>query len=339
MTRRKDGRWQQSVKLSGMDKPKVFYGKTKNEVLEKINAWREELKRGRLFEAVADEWWEKHIQTLSPTTVRSYKAAYEYAAKHFKAVPIAKIKPSSVSAYINKAIAEKRLGRSAAANHMLVINLIFSYAVVTGEIDVNPAREVFLPRSLKSGGREMPSNQDLAIVKENIQEPFGLFAYWILYTGCRKGELSALRWEDVDMEDGVIHITKSCVYVNGRPQIKEPKTKNGIRDIPILKRLSDVFPDKPQKGYIFPSPNGGMLTETQFRKRWDRYAAKTGINCTCHALRHAYATMLYEAGIQVLDAQRLLGHAYASTTQDIYTHIRKSRNEEIKKQLYNIDIK
>ena len=64
------------------------------------------------------------------------------------------------------------------------------------------------------------------------------------------------------------------------------------------------------------------------QKLWRDYANKTGVTATAHQLRHSYATMLFECGIDVKDAQDLLGHSTAAMTQDIYTHLREKRKED-----------
>ena len=67
----------------------------------------------------------------------------------------------------------------------------------------------------------------------------------------------------------------------------------------------------------------------QYQKHWKAFARATGIQATAHQLRHSYATMLHEMDIDVKDAQALLGHSTAAMTQDIYTHLRDRRKQEI----------
>ena len=59
------------------------------------------------------------------------------------------------------------------------------------------------------------------------------------------------------------------------------------------------------------------MTEVQFQRQWELYQRETGLSITPHQLRHAYATILFEAGLDPKDAQKLLGHANISTTRDI----------------------
>ena len=80
------------------------------------------------------------------------------------------------------------------------------------------------------------------------------------------------------------------------------------------------------------------MSNMHFQSLWKKYADESGVTCTSHQLRHAYATMLEENNISEKDAQYLLGHAQISTTKDIYTHIRESKKEKINAQLLDVDI-
>lgn len=331
MTKRKDGLWQETVMING--KRRFFYGRTKADVLKKINAFRGQQAAGKTFDEVADEWWAVHEKTLEKNTVKSYAAPLSRAKDAFKGMPVTAITPPMVQDYV-RSFEDQNFAKKTITNNLLVLNMILSFAVVRGYAAVNPAREISVSRKLKNRRREIASDQDIKTVKASFSLPFGDIAFWALYTGCRKGELLALTWEDV--KDGYITVSKSVYFEGGHPKLKQPKTEAGVRQVPVLKALEEKI--RPGKGPIFPGPEGGMLTECQFRKRWDRYVKQTGISCTLHQLRHAYATMLYEHGIDVLDAQQLLGHANAATTQDVYTHIRDSRREQVRKKLYDADI-
>ena len=119
------------------------------------------------------------------------------------------------------------------------------------------------------------------------------------------------------------------------PQVKEPKSAAGIRTVPHMDKLLEKI--KPGKGLVFPGPSGGHIKEMEFKRLWYAYAKESGVSCSPHQIRHAYATMLFENDIEVKDAQQLLGHAYATTTQDIYTHIRQTRKEKLNQKLLSVD--
>lgn len=91
--------------------------------------------------------------------------------------------------------------------------------------------------------------------------------------------------------------------------------------------LIELIEQKATDKLIFPNSNGELLRNGNFTRLWDKYRAETGLNITPHQLRHAYATTLYDAGIDIKTAQYLLGHANIQTTMDIYTHLSQSRQD------------
>ena len=215
--------------------------------------------------------------------------------------------------------------------HRDVLNMIFNYAIVAGYLTVNPVAAVSMPRNLPKEKRELPEDDALAAVRAGLDAPFGLFALVCYYAGLRRGEALALAFEDVDRERGLIYVTKSVEFIGNTPQVKTPKTVAGYRTVPLLDPLAQALPEG--TGLIFPREDGGLLTKTQFRKRWLAYCDAIGFQLTAHQLRHGFATLLYEAGVADKAAQELLGHSSISVTRDVYTHIRQARREATAKQL------
>lgn len=306
----------------------AFRGRTDLEVDRKLLAYQEEAEHGRPFRTVAEEWKEIHFPTLAPNTLRGYNAPFKRAVDHFDMTPIRSI----TQADIRKFIAEFSRGDRAAktvSTQRLIVNLIFTYALETGDTDVNPCTSVTIPKRLRKGHRDAASPEDEAIVK--VSAHIWLLPYFFLYTGLRKGEALAITYGDIDRTNNVIHVSKSVYYVDRKPHLKVPKTNAGSRVVPLLAPLAEVLPKGRKKSAYLFSNDGGVtpLAEGEYEMAWKHFASQTGIQCTAHQLRHSYATMLFELEIGVKDAQDLLGHANSSTTQDIYTHIRDSRREKI----------
>ncbi|MBQ7901176.1 MAG: tyrosine-type recombinase/integrase, partial [Clostridia bacterium] len=124
------------------------------------------------------------------------------------------------------------------------------------------------------------------------------------------------------------------VIHNGNKPILEDKTKteNSKRTVILLDRLAEKLP-KNKEGLLFGNDDGTPLTKKQFAYRWKKYQDTYNVKLTAHQLRHAYATMLFEAGVDVKDAQELMGHSDINLTRQIYTHIRNERKEETAKKL------
>ena len=338
MFKRKDGLWQEqiTVTVDGRKKQKYFYAHKKAELLQKIQDYKNEQETGRTFESVCDEWWSMHQKTLAPNTLKGYLPAIRRAKDHFGPVYIRQILATDINRFLLDFIRASDAAQKTAKTQLGVINQVMKYAAQNGYISHNPAREISIPRGLRHEPREIISDADIKRVKESVSCTFGMFAYWILYTGCRRGELLALTWDDIDLTDRTIHISKSLYHVANQPKIKAPKSAAGRRTVPLMDKLLERI--KPGKGLIFPDPDGGHMTEMHFQSLWKAYVSESGVSCTPHQIRHGYATMLYECGIEVKDAQELLGHAYATTTQDVYTHIREARKETVKNKLLSADL-
>lgn len=332
MTRRKNGLWQEALTING--KRLFFYGRTKNEVLQKIKAYNEKKEHGERFSVVAEEWWEVHEAELSYNSTKNYKPALKRAVEAFGAAFIKDISPQMIAAEIS-AFSRNHADKTV-RTQLMVYNLIFKYAVEKGHILYNPARDLTVPKNLKKQKRTSPSSEDIKKVKDSTHLPFGMFAFWALYTGLRKGELLALEWKDVDIKNRTITVNKSLYHDNNQPRVKLPKTQTSIATIPLLDALLKKI--KPGRGLVFPDADGEYLTDSRFQRLWHDYCKESGITATPHQFRHAYATMLFEAGIPPEEAQALLRHAQLSTTMDIYTDLREAKLKKIHEKVYAVDI-
>lgn len=344
MVKRKDGLFQEAVPIvvNGRKKYKYFYGRSKTEINKKIAAFnveQEEKAKGRTFDTIADEWWDVTEPTIAENTKKGYRPALRRAKERFKGRPLKDIRPVDINAFIKDFVNEKHAADKTARTQLGVVNMICKYGVACGDVESNPARDLDVPKHLPHRPREMPSDADIEAVKASVALPFGLFAYMAMYTGCRRNELLALTWEDIDLKDRTISINKSLYQINGgTPRIKRPKTEKGIRVLPIMDKLLPYL--QPSEGLVFKNPTtGGYIKDGTFTLLWGRYKDASGVSCTPHQLRHCYATMLFEAGVSESDAQDLLGHAQISTTKDVYTHIRESRKKTVRESLYAVDIK
>lgn len=322
MVKRSDGRWQERVILSD-GSTKYFYGKTKAELMRKVADAKSNKDRGIRFVLAAEEWNAVHEKAVSYNAHRCYSQPYKSAVEEFGNKRIKDISTPEIDLYI-KRIAAKGYAKRTVQSYLTVVNLIFEHAMLQGYTDSNPASVVPLPPHLKSTQRTLPSEDDIARVKAAVDKPFGFFAFFLMYTGLRRGEALALTYDDIDLKNKTISVSKSMYWVGNTPNIKSTKTEAGNRTVILLDAVAKRLPEG--SGYLF----GGEkpLTNTMFRRRWDKYVRESGIDLSCHQLRHLYATILYEAGIDEKIAQELMGHSSITVTRNIYTHIRKNRLTE-----------
>ncbi len=332
MTRRKDGRYQEKLTIKG--KSHYFYGKTKAEVLRKIKDFEIKQENGELFETVAEQWWEEAETTLAHGSLKEYKPAKNRAITNFGDKFIKDITPSEISRKIKEL--SKIMAFKTVKNQLTVYNHIFRYAVDMGYITFNPARDIEVPQVKEKKKISSPPQTEIEIAKNSYDIEFGLFAYMALYTGLRRGELLALDWSDVDIENRIIKVDKAIVHKFNKPYVSKPKTSKSIGKVPILDALLKVL--KPSKGLIFPNKNGEYMTQRQFECAWQRYCKATGISSTPHQFRHAYATMLFEANVPPEKMMILLRHAQLSTTMDVYTDIRDNKIKSVFEEIYKVNI-
>lgn len=323
MIKRKDGRWQEQITLPGMSKPKYFYGKTQAEVRRKMAEWKGEQGKSMLLSEALDRWQEWHETQISPSSVKAYRPPVEDAKAWFEGMRLDEVHADDVDRYL-RSLASDGKARATVAIRRDTLSMCYDYAILHRWTDSNPCGPVRLPKGLKHSRREVPSDEELKAVESGERSGMGLLAYLALYTGMRKGELLGLRWEDIDLKAGIINVRRSVYHIGNAPHLKLPKTEAGERQVMILDKLRPALQRK-GKGYIF----GGVspLTRSTFEREWRQWQLKTGANITLHQLRHAYCTMLYEAGVSDVDAMEAMGHANISVTRDVYTHIRKQRRE------------
>lgn len=320
---RPDGLHETILRING--KRKAFRGKTDKEVWEKVKAFdreadRIEAEKAAVFEKIADAWWAEIEPTLEHNTQKSYRPALARAKKEFAGRAPGEITAKEIDQYIKDFSATR--ARKTVVTQLQIIRQIFRKAEVDGVISYNPASAVKPPRNLTQTHRDAPLPEQIKLIKKGAGLPFGLFAYLVYYTGCRRGEALALTGADIDRKKNLVHIKKSVYHVGNSPHIKQPKSDAGCRDVPLLPALAKLLPKKLGKGYLFAEPDGSLLTNDHFTALYDAYRDASGVTVTPHQIRHGYATALLESGVDPKTAQVLLGHAQLSTTMDIYTHVR-----------------
>ena len=329
-TKRPDGRLVKAITDPRTGKRKYFYGFTEREINKKIMEYTCASDKGRSFGEVAAEWWDETEETLSPNSIHTYRAAMNRAVAEFSDTPLKDITTRDVQLFITRFAGkgEKSMARKTVANQLMVVGLIFKHGIISNDCDINSAQSVTIPKGLKVTKRKSAARSDESVIKANPD--LWLFPYFVLYTGLRKGEALALTGADIDLDNRTIIVSKSVYFQSNKPCIKAPKTEAGVRTVPILDPLLPYIPKIEKEEYLFSSvkdPKKPMGYDL-FRVRMEQYHKKTGTTFGAHELRHSYATILFECGIDAKTAQHLLGHSQISTTMDIYTDFRKEAELE-----------
>ena len=336
-TVRADGRLQTSITDPRTGKRIYFYGATARELKRKIFEHKQREEESKKFEFIAEEWWEEAEPNLALQSIRGYKQAKNQAIAEFKDVNIKTIQPKDVSNYLRK-LSRRYTSQKTIARFRLILNLICKYAVERGEIQYNPCDAANTPKGLETSKREAASEEDEAIIKNDTDN--WLFPFFAIYSGMRKGEILALQWKDIDFENDLINVYKSISHDGDRPIVKDTKTGRS-RVVPLLKPLKErliKIEYQSKENYIFSDDGINPLTNRRYITLYKNYKKATGINCTAHQLRHSFATIAFENGIDPKIIQEILGHKQIYTTMDIYTDMRNKHMKNVT-QLLNEKIK
>ena len=340
MKKRSDGRYCKKVTMPN-GKTKYLYSSasTEREANKDFNrqmlALDTEEKEKSKFCNVSDAWAAEHFPKLEHNSLKAYKPGLRDVDDYFGEYYIEDIQMHHITAFRDRLI-RKGFAFKTIKGRMLVLNLVMQYAQTEKLILVNPCFGVTLPRNLPKTKRVAQSVDETELVINNTDTPFGVLAYFYLFTGCRRGEALALEPSDIDLKNKTAHIHKTVEWRGSRPYIKDhPKTDAGNRDIPLSDKVIELITPYMNQEYLFQNEKGELYTNTQVTRGWDKYKKRTGVTVTPHQLRHGYATMLFDAGIDVKTAQKWLGHADIKTTLDVYTHLSESRQVQATEKLFD----
>jgi integrase len=218
------------------------------------------------------------------------------------------------------------LDPSTVRNMLMPLRAIFRRAVIRGELAVSPCTALALPAA--RGRRERVAEpSEAARLLDAL--PAGDRALWgtAMYGGLRRGELQALRWEDVDLAGGVIRVQRSWDQLAG---VIEVKSRAGARTVPIVTALRRLLIEhklmrsasSTEISYVFTTASGRPFDPGTITARADRAWLKAGLErITLHECRHTAASMMIAAGLNAKTVSTFLGHSSISITMDRYGHL------------------
>lgn len=184
----------------------------------------------------------------------------------------------------------------------------------------------------------MPTQEEIDAIKAHVDTSDGLFYYFFMFAGLRLGEALALRWKDIDSDKNVIHVTRSLYWAGQNTgRFKVPKTDAGTRDVIYLERLRNMLEPRRSSPEHYVFGGESPMTHRAYLNTLKRCKKIANSDCVPHELRHAFATLCFEADVPVKTTQGLLGHAQISTTMDIYTELRNRKLAEAATSLNNTD--
>lgn len=258
-----------------------------------------------------------------------------------------KIEEADVQAFVFQKLGQG-LSQKTIKDMLIVLKMILKFGAKNKWIAYDPF-EIQYPTVREGQHIEVLSRTHQKKVMSYIQEHFtfrNLGVYICLSSGMRIGEICALTWDDVDTDNGIIHVRKTIqrIYViedgNRRTELllDTPKTKNSIREIPISKDLSRLL--KPFKKIVNPSffvlTNDAKPTEPRtYRSYYKNLMAALNMpELKFHGLRHSFATRCIESKCDYKTVSVLLGHSNISTTLNLYVHPNMEQKKKAIEQMF-----
>lgn len=356
----KDGRYRSRIYIGkdedGKKKFRNVYASNLAELKQEEAKIRHQLGKGLdmlsqrdSFASWADGWMEvKEAAPISDKQKDNYRRSVKMWKDALKGYEIGEVRADDIERVL-VGLQRNGYAQRTINLHRACIRQILRRAVGR-VIAVNPEAQV----ELTEGGK--PEEKRRALTTEEQQwiwdtphraQPVAVI---MMLSGLRRGELAALTWEDVDTKEGTIRVNKSIEYQADRtPVLKHlTKTAAGMRTVDIPRKLCDYLDGMPKDNeLVIHSAAGGVMTESAWVKLWRSYMrilnekygdgiladqdkpGKPGPKTyemtippiTLHWLRHTFCTIMYHAGVDVVQACAQMGHASVSTTLRIYTHL------------------
>lgn len=364
--KRKDGRWEGRFfvghdPVTGKAQYKSVCARTQKEVSIKLKEAIASAGKQNVFSKLSDvtvgewlqEWYKIYsLPGLRPTTAEHYLMLINhYISPRIGDIKLKDLKTIDIQRMINDLKENGRikyrdkLGNGLSAKTVrttyMVLHAALEQAVFDQLIVSNPCVGCKLPKKEKIEMKTLPEDKiedyfNAALMREVLP-----MFYLELTTGLRRGELLALLWEDVDVEKHTINVTKSVLRINGELLVTEPKTSNGIRKVYVpestIKWLIFEHEQHPNSKYLFPSPKDENSMRDPHsvtaihRKILEDIGADPDIRF--HDLRHTFATIALQNGVNVKAVSQTLGHYSAAFTLDTYTHATEKLKEDAALQI------
>ena len=351
--KRKDGRWEGRYTVghdpeTGKSIIKNVLGKTQAEVKEKLKKAIEEnvgIDYGRARNYTVRTWLEVWMENYAKIKLRpsTFKASQGFLKNHIKpqigSIPLAELTSLDLQRFykhlldggrVDRIEAKKKpkgLAPKTVRNIHQMIGSAYNLAMEQKLVARNPTDGCALPKAEHKEMQTLPVEQLTSFLREAKDSGVYELYYIDLLAGLRRGELLGLKWDDVDLKNGILHVRRQIMRQNGAVVEAPLKTKNSYRSIAIPADAVEVLKTQREKvgcgsEYVFPSPTGGPISPDSVLHMLQRVLKRAGLpRIRFHDLRHTFATMALQNGVDVKTVSSMLGHYSAGFTLDTYAHV------------------
>lgn len=298
-----------------------------------------------------EQWLKDYASTnVAPRTFERYSEIVRtHIIPNLGNIALSQLKPEHLQGFYSKELTNGRIdGKGSLSAQTVkhfhrVLSEALKHALKWGLVIRNVADAVDPPRPVK---KEMATIQPEKIgslldeakkLESKSSIPYYILVYTALHTGMRRGELLALRWNDIDLDLMTISVNRSLqVLKTGELSITEPKTPKSRRMITMTPslaielrkhkesqsalRLLNNNPVK-QDDLIFSTFEGQPINPNTVTPAFSKIAERIGIKLRLHDLRHTHATLLLKAGVHPKIVSERLGHSTVAFTLDTYSHV------------------
>lgn len=334
------------------------YAATQKELERKVAEIQVQIEQGiylssdtALFGKIAENWIEHFKPTISEKMRLRYKGIIRGKLQPLAEMRVRDLRPMHLQVIINE-MAKDGYAQKSMQMVKQTASQVLDLAMQNDLVYRNVFEKIKVPHVDAEERQPITEEQRELILNTWEGHRMGVPALIMLYCGLRRGELLALLWTDIDFRAKTLSVSKAADMPTNATTVKKPKTKAGTRIVPIPDAIMPALLKARREAismYVCPAMRTGDIMSAQaYTEAWSSYMHylnlcaggrdkvrtknENGKVCfipavqamepfTAHQLRHSYATMLYDADVDVKTAQKLLGHADFSVTMKIYTHL------------------
>lgn len=352
--RKSDGRWVAKFKVEETGRYKLLYASTEKEAYKKLEDAQYEQKQGILVTGPQQTvkqflgYWIEDVHKPPVIRIGTYEM-YRTVINKYLIPGLGHIKLQKLTTQQIQSFYGKEIKKGVSAGRIKYINSVLHNALGHAKriklIHVNVSEDIELSPVEEHEIEPLTPEQAQMLLQKVWEHHLEALLMLALTTGMRKGEILGLRWQDIDLPEGVLQIRRTLGYfahhgfVEGEPKTKKSKHKITLPQFVIdalkrhralqLERRLQVGSTWVNKDLVFSNKEGDFIVPRTLNNHFNRLLKDIGLpHIRFHDLRHSAATLLLSMGVDMKVIQEILGHSSYLMTANIYSHVLPSMQKE-----------